>query len=308
MVSASESSSRVPPRTALLAAAGILIAIAVAFVVAFARRHASDPARCPQPTMPFGPRCCLPGQTLGQGACAGAVTQCPARFQLVAGSCVAQSRRVRIAAGRLQIGPGDWEAQGLVAPRIIDIEAAFWIDSDEVTASRWDACVAAGSCRPLEASGEPGQPVRAVTLAEARGFCAWASGRLARDDEWLLAAAGATGRRYSWGETGAVCQRACWGLSRGPCAFGGSGPDLAGMHADDVTPEGVYDLSGGVAEWVNGVDTALSRGGSFRSSFAAELRTWHAVERDPQGRFDDVGFRCSYSEDSTTQPPPRNGL
>jgi hypothetical protein len=66
----------------------------------------------------------------------------------------------------------------------------------------------------------------------------------------------------------------------------------------DRSPEGVSDLAGGVAEWVwRGKRPPAARGGSWASAFAAELRTWHAVERDASEQRDDLGVRCRYAGD-----------
>ena len=64
----------------------------------------------------------------------------------------------------------------------------------------------------------------------------------------MALAAGAQSRRYPWGQTGLVCRRATFGIIAGPCAENGSQPDIAGSHPDGQSPEGVFDLSGNVAE------------------------------------------------------------
>jgi formylglycine-generating enzyme required for sulfatase activity len=134
-----------------------------------------------------------------------------------------------------------------------------------------------------------------MTHQEAKAFCRFAGGRLPTEDEWILAAAGTQARRYPWGNTGAVCRRACWGLRTGPCASGGRGPDVAGIHLSDTTPQGVRGFAGSVREWVVTARRRPSaRGGSWRSDLAAELRTWHFADHGPQARFDDVGLRCAY--------------
>ena len=69
------------------------------------------------------------------------------------------------------------------------------------------------------------------------------------DAEWL-AAAHAEAARYPWGDTGAVCRRAAWGLFSGPCANGADGPDSVGAHPSGSTIDGVHDLGGNVSEWV----------------------------------------------------------
>ncbi|MDB4941803.1 MAG: hypothetical protein JWP97_1337, partial [Labilithrix sp.] len=123
-----------------------------------------------------------------------------------------------------------------------------------------------------------------------------------------VAAAGDRPRRYPWGDTGAVCRRAAWGLARGPCGKGATGPDTVGAHPDGATPLGIHDLAGNVAEWVEASDAAarglaVVRGGSFETDLATDLRTW--VRREvPEGtREPSIGFRCAYEPVESGAPP-----
>jgi formylglycine-generating enzyme required for sulfatase activity len=279
--------------------AAVAAAVVGAGVIA-RRQHASTrQARCPAGLVAFEARCCAEGQKLEQNRCSGAPRWCPTGFDHAQTGCVVRPRRVRIAAGRLKVGPGDWEAQGVVQPREVIIDRAFWIDAYEVTVAAWNACAVAGSC-PMRIDDEPGRPARAISFSHAQTYCSWAGGSLPTDDEWLLASAGTLGRRYPWGDTGAVCIRAGWGLAHGPCAQGDSGPDWVGIHAGDMTPEAVADMAGGVAEWVIRSDAgAATRGGSWTSSFAAELRTWHSSDTTPGERREDLGMRCRFDSDGT---------
>jgi formylglycine-generating enzyme required for sulfatase activity len=206
-------------------------------------------------------------------------------------------RAVSIEAGTLSVGPGDWEAQGVVLPHRITL-AAFTIDAFEVTEDRYTVCLAAGECAPVPLTGEPGRALAGVTLSEAARFCAWARGALPSSAELAFAAAGTGGRRYPWGDTGAVCRRAAWGLGSGPCAEGASGPELAGSHPDGASPQGIHDLAGNVAEWTipdePGALVADVRGGSWADSAAASLRSWHRREIPVGTRSPEIGFRCVY--------------
>lgn len=235
---------------------------------------------------------------------------------LVAGpeGCDAPARDVVVVpATTVVIGPSDWEAEGRVAPRTVRT-AAFLLDRFEVTVGR---ARAPGS--PLFSAGVPpprdaARALGGVTRAEARAFCAWRGGRLPTEDEWIVAAAGDRPRRYPWGDTGAVCRRAAWGLVHGPCAEGreAAGPDTVGAHPEGATPLGVHDLAGNVAEWVESVesvesaeaarDVGVVRGGSFATDMAAALRTWVRAELPAEARDPKVGFRCAYSS------PPDGGV
>jgi formylglycine-generating enzyme required for sulfatase activity len=271
--------------------------LALAGVGAFALRVAFDErvptARCPAGSVASAARCCPIGQRHDStGHCVGSASSCPHGLMLHAsGKCWAESRRVRIAGGALRLGPIDWEAQGRVATRDLEL-GAFYLDSHEVTEQRWHSCAEAGSCR-ARFLAEPGQPARGISARDAARFCVFAGGRLPRAEEWIFAAATSAGNRYPWGATGLVCRRASFGLVMGPCAFGASQPELAGMRPDGRSKTGLFDLVGNVAEWVSSPSGAFqTAGGSFRSRVATELKSFALSE--PSGEGGDVGFRCAY--------------
>lgn len=89
-------------------------------------------------------------------------------------------------------------------------------------------------------------------------------------------------------------------MKDGPCGLGVSLPELTGGHPDGVSPEGIYDLAGNVAEWVSSTGAeGFVRGGSFGASLATDLRTWQTRRLPPQSRAPDVGVRCAYDADTT---------
>jgi formylglycine-generating enzyme required for sulfatase activity len=196
----------------------------------------------------------------------------------------------------LRLGPGDWEAQGVVERREAFVPA-FSLDRIEVTEERYATCVAAGACAPLPLRGEPGVPMTGISLAEAERFCAWAGGVLPTRDQLAFAGAGPAGRRYPWGDTGAVCRRAAFGLRLGPCGRGATGPEIAGARPDGASPEGVLDLAGNVAEWTSPGDPGAPQteavGGSWSDDAAASLRTWNRRLVPVGTRAPDLGFRCA---------------
>ncbi len=203
------------------------------------------------------------------------------------GSCVA-SGRVAVPRTTLTVGASDWEAEGRVASRTF-VAGPFWLDAFEVS-----TLALAETNVPDELRAASG-----VSRREAEAYCARQLGRLPTEDEWIVAAAGASVRRYPWGDTGAVCRRAAFGLAEGPCARGASGPDTVGSHADGDSPLGIHDLAGNVAEWVapapgQSASVGVAKGGSWRTDLAADLRVWATLALDPDAHDDRVGFRCAY--------------
>jgi formylglycine-generating enzyme required for sulfatase activity len=301
-------------------AAAIVVAAtggAVAFGVA--RQGEDEGARCGAGFVARGARCVVAGA--GSGAC-------PAPLVATAGGCDAPDVRVLVPAAAVAVGPSDWEAEGRVLPRSIRVQA-FRIDAFEVTQGRWRAGAGAASedvgrsPQGAAANLEVARAASGMTLAEAAAFCQGHGGRLPTEDEWIVAALSAMNppRRYPWGDTGAVCRRAAWGLKDGPCARGADGPDTVGAHPDGNSPLGIHDLAGNVAEWVSD-DTAsappvlgpgpqntnlgrtpqntnlgrtgAAKGGSWSSALAADLRVWATLELPPEARDPRVGLRCVY--------------
>jgi formylglycine-generating enzyme required for sulfatase activity len=215
---------------------------------------------------------------------------CPPPLARVEGGVCEARMRVPVPRTRLSVGPSDWEADGTVLPRVVEA-GPLWIDAFEATAA-----ALAGDAGP--ALSDPLRAASGVTRDEAAAYCARAGGRLPTEDEWMVAASGLGGHRYPWGETGAVCRRAAFGLVHGPCSLEGDGPDTVGAHADGDSIHGVHDLAGNVAEWVaprpEAPRVGIAKGGSWRSELAAELRVWARLAVDPAARDDRIGVRCAY--------------
>ncbi|EYF03581.1 formylglycine-generating enzyme family protein [Chondromyces apiculatus] len=283
-------------RTAIATALVALCLIGAVTWIAASR--AGPVARCPDGMLPFGPRCCGEGQHLDtENRCQGTPTRCAAALRPTPEGCVSDSDPVTIPGGTLRLGPGDWEAQGIVEPHEASLPP-FALDRFEVTEARYTACVTAAACAPVPMRGEQGLPVTGVTLAEASRCCAFAGGMVPSRDQLALAAAGTAGRRYPWGDTGAVCRRAAFGLLDGPCGEDASGPDLAGSRPAGASPQGVLDLAGNVAEWTSPPDPAAPTsdvvGGSWMDAGAPALRTWSVRRLPVTTRARDIGFRCAY--------------
>ena len=274
---------------------GLLGAAAFAGLFLWLRRQAPVPSDrgCGPGFVATGPRCLLENRNV-----------CPAPFVLTPQGCDVPDLRVRIPATDFDWAPSDWESPKKLAPMHVHT-ALFEIDAFEVTEGhatcptcplRSIAAAAAAVDGGLRVPGDAARALAGVTRAEALFYCASRGGRLPTDAEWLAAARADTSR-YPWGDTGAVCRRAAWGLLRGPCAQGGTGPDTAGTHPSGDTQSGIHDLGGNVSEWVMRLDAPQeghARGGNWQAEFAAELRTWQDLELDPETRDSRVGLRCAY--------------
>ena len=277
-------------RAAVVAAAIVVAAIAAALVIALGRRGSDLGARCGPGFAATGARCLVPADRTG----------CPAPLVSTPAGCDAPRTTAFVPSASIAVGPSDWEAQGRVRSRSVRVQA-FRIDAFEVTRGR------AGL------AGDAARAASGIPRDEAAAFCASAGGRLPTEDEWIVAAASAMNppRRYPWGDTGAVCRRAAWGLE-GACAHGADGPDTVGAHPTGDSPLGLHDLAGNVAEWVaddaddaDGADGSdagtpdvpmgVVKGGSWRDTQASELRIWARRQVPVAARDASVGFRCVYA-------------
>jgi formylglycine-generating enzyme required for sulfatase activity len=321
-------------RASKIVVAAVLIATALIGNAAVKRAMRSAPVGsppgddvpCGEGFFRRGPRCCPtpePLEKLGEGLCSVPVVApassapaamplaCPAPLVMTERGCDSPERSVvLVPATSVLIGPSDWEAEGRVRPRTVKA-GPFEIDRFEVSIGH----MRCPTCPPTPATRLAGRDVaRAasyVTLDEAREICVARGGRLPTEDEWIVAAAGDKPRRYPWGDTGAVCRRAAWGLTRGPCGSGATGPDTVGAHPDGATPLGIHDLAGNVAEWVETQSSCdagaaavageartaclgVVRGGSYDTDLATELRTWVRREVPAISTEPTIGFRCAY--------------
>jgi len=246
---------------------------------------------------------------------------------------VLEDGMLRVAAGLLQppapsspsLTSLPWDApefDGLATPL-----PAFAIDPNEVTRARYADYLAANPDAP-----RPGQtsqpahplgwservpsedlanhPVTLVSGEEARAFCAWRGARLPTLREWRMASGGPDGLLFPWGnhwkQGAANTFEQRWADAPAPDGFERSAP--VGSFPSDISSIGAFDLSGNVAEWVEGPDAVAESilgdsaradgplflaGGSWFDR-APEKLSSHSLSQ-PATRFTSLktGFRCA---------------
>jgi protein-disulfide isomerase/peroxiredoxin len=166
----------------------------------------------------------------------------------------------------------------------------------------FEASIEGGKARSVPGTA----PARGVTWYEADAACKAVGKRLCSEGEWLSACTGAVavdadgdgvfskdpivGRQHVYGEH----------YREGWCADGrkkGEGDDLlTGNHPNCVTPTGIYDLEGGMKEWVGLTpDKAAFKGGSYYSGDSARCG-YYKDDAAPDSKDESVGFRCCAGE------------
>jgi eukaryotic-like serine/threonine-protein kinase len=99
---------------------------------------------------------------------------------------------------------------------------------------------------------QPSFPIVAVSFEDALAYCAWRRSldgidyRLLTESEWEKAGRGTDGRLFPWGDMfdPAFCKMRDSGSKRNLCPVG--------TFSRDVSPYGVHDMAGLVAEWCDG--------------------------------------------------------
>jgi formylglycine-generating enzyme required for sulfatase activity len=126
----------------------------------------------------------------------------------------------------------------------------FAISQYPITVREWNECAVAKACA-FEATGKDDAPVTNVSWSDAKQFVAWLAGatrkayRLPSEAEWEYAARGGTQTKYWWGDqflSGMANCKNCTDIAAAeqPIKVGSFRPN----------PFGLYDMGGGVDQWV----------------------------------------------------------
>lgn len=202
----------------------------------------------------------------------------------------------------------------------------FFIDRYEVTREQYrDFVGATGHRAPknwlngMYPRGTVHWPVTGVTWSDATAYASWAGKRLPTEEEWELAARGADGRLYPWGNQ--------WRRAD-DVAAGANASDTSAGHLIDVgaskgaSPFGAYDMVGNAWEWTAGNWAAYPGGslakapaypdmkvmrGNFWGADSRHATTtfrigWPADSADRNVSYENAGFRCAKDA-----PPSRSG-
>ena len=161
-------------------------------------------------------------------------------------------------------------------------------------------------------SGAEALPVVHVSWFAAHAFCNARRKRLPTEVQWELAARGTGRREFPWGSAEPGCDDVVYGRGRrpwfdvdGPCRGPWpTSPEPVKTRATDRTPEGIYDLGGNVAEWVEDRfaserEERVVRGGSWTDPLPW-LRAASRSRRAPEEMYGNTGFRCA--EEVTGRP------
>jgi formylglycine-generating enzyme required for sulfatase activity len=147
--------------------------------------------------------------------------------------------------------------------------------------------------------GKHNHPVVQVSHHDAMAFAAWAGKRLPTEEEWEAAARGKNGQLFPWGDRWVVNL----GNFEAACLGGTTSVEHYGRKA--MSPFGIFDLLGNVAEWTStphaeqadlqpgrsGERIYILKGGSWITG-GIVTAAWRQIER---GKYwtNTIGFRCA---------------
>ena len=160
---------------------------------------------------------------------------------------------VRVPAGSFTMGVtrGDPSEQ---PSHKVTLTKPFALGMYEVTVAEWRACIQGGGCTDMPrmaSSVTDTTPIHNIHWNDAVSYATWLSKRtgqkyrLPTEAEWEYAARAGTGGRFWWGEAVGVANADCEDCGG---TYQRTLPLPVGSYKPN--PLGLYDMNGGVAEWV----------------------------------------------------------
>jgi formylglycine-generating enzyme required for sulfatase activity/uncharacterized caspase-like protein len=232
--------------------------------------------------------------------------------------CDACPEMVRLPVGEFVMGASRGDPSERPA-HDVTIKRPFALGVNEVTYGEWKNCVNDGGCDhlPKLKGASDRAPVRNISWSDAQQYVAWLakttgrSYRLPTEAEWEYAARANTESVYWWGDDAGVGNANCKDCGG---EYDRKAPAEVGSYRPN--PFGLYEMSGGVWEWVSdcwndsydgapGDGSArdqsdcrqrVLRGGSWRND-ASYLRTTARFYYDAVVRFVVNGFRVALTLD-----------
>ena len=160
---------------------------------------------------------------------------------------ISEPEMVTLPAGTFAMGSNDDPSEKPIHQVKIK---SFAIGKYPITVREWNQCVAAKACT-YKATGKDDAPVTNVSWNDTKQFTEWLSRvtqkqyRLPSEAEWEYAARGGTQTKYWWGDQPAAGMANCKGCNE---PYDATQPMKVGSFKPN--PFGLYDMGGGVAQWV----------------------------------------------------------
>jgi formylglycine-generating enzyme required for sulfatase activity/class 3 adenylate cyclase len=224
-------------------------------------------------------------------------------------AAIVEPEMVLLPAGTMIMGGNDDFAER--PPHHVAIKP-FAIGKYPVTVREWKACVAAGACK-YSATGDDDSPVTNVSWSDTQQYIAWLSKatqreyRLPSEAEWEYAARGGSTTKYWWGNHPQAGLANCKGCNE---PYDAKQPLRVGSFPPN--PFGLYDMGGGVDQWVEDCwhknyqgapadgspwpdgdcSAHVLRGGSWKSD-PANIRVASRDQYDANVRYLTHGFRVA---------------